>query len=92
MVSQDLETAVRAQIPVVVIVYNNNAFGAPRAHQTRTFGGRYIGVDHHNPDLAALARLYGAEGRTVHRVEELGPALRAVLGSGRPGVIEVIGG
>ena len=91
MVSQDLETAVRAEIPVVVVVYNNNSFAAPRAHQHRTYGGRLFGVNHNNPDFAELAKLYGAEGRTVRKISELRPALEALLQSGRVGVIDVHG-
>ena len=91
MVSQDLETAVRANIPLVVVIHNNNAFGAPRGHQQRSYGGRLIGVEHANPDFAELARLYGAEGRTVRAIGELRPALEELLKSERVGVIEVHG-
>jgi acetolactate synthase I/II/III large subunit len=91
MVSQDLETAVRAQIPVVVVIYNNNAFAAPRGHQQRSYGGRLIGVNHTNPDFAELAMLYGAEGRTVRTIDELRPAVEELLKSGRVAVVEVHG-
>lgn len=91
MVSPDIETAVRCQIPVVIVIYNNDSFAAPRAHQKRTFGGRLIGVNHTNPDFAELAKLYGAEGRTVRKIGELRPALEALLRSGKVGVIDVHG-
>jgi acetolactate synthase-1/2/3 large subunit len=89
MVSQDLETAVRCNIPVVVVVYNNNAFGAQRMRQQRDYGGRLFGVTHGNPDFGELAKLYGAEGRTVRAIGEFQPAFEALLGSGRVGVIDV---
>jgi acetolactate synthase-1/2/3 large subunit len=89
MVAQDLETAVRCNIPIVVVVYNNGAFGAQRLRQQRDYGGRMIGTSHGNPDYAAMARLYGAEGRSVKRIDEFRPALEALLACGRPGVIDV---
>jgi acetolactate synthase-1/2/3 large subunit len=89
MVSQDLETAVRCNIPVVVVVYNNNAFGAQRIRQQRDYGGRLFGTTHNNPDYGELAKLYGAEGRTVRTISEFRPAFEALLRSGRVGVIDV---
>jgi acetolactate synthase-1/2/3 large subunit len=89
MVSQDLETAVRCNIPVVVVVYNNNAFGAQRIRQQRDYGGRLFGTLHNNPDYGELAKLYGAEGRTVRTIGEFRPAFEALLRSGRVGVIDV---
>ena len=89
MVSQDLETAVRCNIPVVVVIYNNNAFGAQRIRQQRDYGGRLFGTLHGNPDYGELAKLYGAEGRTVRAIGEFRPAFEALLRSGRVGVIDV---
>jgi acetolactate synthase-1/2/3 large subunit len=89
MVSQDLETAVRCRIPVVVVVYNNGAYGAQRMRQQRDYGGRLIGVTHNNPDFGELAKLYGAEGRTVRAIGEFRPAFETLLESKRVGVLDV---
>lgn len=90
MVSQDLETAVRCQIPVVVVVYNNAALGAQRLRQQRDYGGRMIGTLHGNPDYGELAKLYGAEGRTIRTIAEFRPAFEQMLASGRVGVLDVL--
>jgi acetolactate synthase I/II/III large subunit len=89
MVSQDLETAVRCSIPIVVVVYNNGALGAQRLRQQRDYNGRFMGTIHGNPDFGELAKLYGAEGRTVRTIDEFRPAFEASLRSGRVSVVDV---
>lgn len=69
MAAQELETAVRLQIPLVVVVYNDAAYGAEVHH----FGdGHDMGaVTFPDTDIASLARGYGAEGITVRDVADL---------------------
>lgn len=90
MVLQDLETAVRCQIPVKVIVFNNGAYGALKLMQRAAFAQRYIGVDFGNPDFARLAELFGAQGCRVEEPGNLQPALEALLRSDRPAVLDVV--
>lgn len=89
MVSQDLETAIRCEIPVVIVVYNNNAFGAQRIRQQRDYDGRLFGTTHNNPDFGELAKLYGAEGRTIRAIGDFRPAFETLLQAGRTAVIDV---
>jgi acetolactate synthase I/II/III large subunit len=90
MVAQDLETAVREQLPVVVVINNNFAFGNTRDRQRAAHGGRYLGVFYRNPDFAEFARLLGAHGERVEKAEDLVPALDRALASGRPAVVDVL--
>lgn len=90
MIAQDLETAVRENIPVVNVVMNNFAFGNTRDRQRFAHDGRYLGVFYGNPDFAAFAELVGAFGARVEKASELEPALDRALASGRPAVIDVI--
>jgi acetolactate synthase-1/2/3 large subunit len=90
MVAQDLETAVRERIPIVMVVTNNYAFGNTRDRQRIDHGGRYVGVFYDNPDFAAYARLLGAHGERVERADELVPAIERSLDSGLPAVVDVI--
>lgn len=92
MVAQDLETAVRERIPVVVVVANNYAYGNTRDRQRTAHGGRYLGVFYGNPDLAAFARLHGAHGERVTDPGDLLPALRRALDSGLPAIVDVVQG
>jgi acetolactate synthase I/II/III large subunit len=90
MVAQDLETAVREQLPVVCVVVNNFAFGNTRDRQRLAHGGRYLGVFYENPDFAAYARLLGAHGERVDKSGDLAGAIDRAVASGRPAVIDVI--
>lgn len=90
MVAQDLETAVREDIPVVVVVANNSAYGNTRDRQLVDHGGRVFGVSYKNPDFAELARLLGGHGERVERDEDIGPAIHRAIQSGKPAVVDVI--
>ncbi len=90
MVMQDLETAVRRNLAVVVVVFNDFSMGAVRHFQRTQQGGRYIGVEHGNPDFAELARLFGAHGERVEEPARVRPALEAAFASGKPAVLDVI--
>jgi acetolactate synthase-1/2/3 large subunit len=90
MVAQDLETAVREDIPVVVVVTNNFAYGNTRDRQRADHDGRLFGVYYDNPDFAAFARLCDAHGERVRAGAEVGPAIERAIRSGRPAVVDVI--
>jgi len=90
MVAQDLETAVREDIPVVVVINNNYAFGNTRDRQRVAHDERYLGVFYGNPDFAAFARLLGAHGERVEKASELKSALDRAMASGKPAVVDVI--
>jgi acetolactate synthase-1/2/3 large subunit len=90
MVAQDLETAVREEIPVVCVITNNFSYGNTRDRQKVAHGGRFHGVFYGNPDFAEFARLLGAHGERVERAQQLVPALERALASGRPAVVDVI--
>lgn len=90
MVAQDLETAVRENIPVVNVIVNNFAYGNTRDRQRFAFDARYSGVFLGNPDFAAYAQLLGAYGERVEKAAELEPAIRRALDCGRPAVIDAI--
>ncbi|MDM5220989.1 thiamine pyrophosphate-binding protein [Peribacillus sp. NJ11] len=90
MTMQELETAVRENIPVVTIVANNNMYGTIRMHQEKQFPDRVVATSLSNPDFAKMAMLVGAHGEQVAKNEDFIPALERALSSGRPAVIEVL--
>jgi acetolactate synthase-1/2/3 large subunit/sulfoacetaldehyde acetyltransferase len=89
MNAQEIETAVRHGIGVVTLVMNNNCWGSEKAYQKHFFDGRYIGCDIGNPRYDQFARLFGAEGYYVTEPDQIGDALKAALGSGKPAIIEI---
>jgi thiamine pyrophosphate-dependent acetolactate synthase large subunit-like protein len=86
---QELNTAVRHDIPLVAIVLNNGCHGAEKAQQQRLFGARYIGVDLVNPRFDKLAEVYGALGMYVTHPDEIADSVKQALAAQRPAVIEI---
>jgi acetolactate synthase-1/2/3 large subunit len=87
--SQELATAVQYGVNVVVIVFNDNAYGNPRRSQIEEYDGHVLGTELHNPDFVALARTYGARGVLAGSPEELGKAVEEALVVDATTLIEV---
>ena len=83
----ELETAARYELPMLIVVYNDAAYGAEVHH----FGpmGRPVEVARFpDTDFAALARAAGAEGITVRKEEDLLPVRDWLQRRERPLVID----
>ena len=87
MNAQELETAVRCEVPVVALVWRDETYGLIRWKQMNQFG-RASHVDFGNPDFVAFAKSFGAEGYRIEHASELQPALREAFASKRPVVID----
>jgi acetolactate synthase-1/2/3 large subunit len=90
MTMQELGTAVQSAAAVITVLVDNGIYGTIRMHQEREYPGRVSGSTLQNPDFAALARSYGAEGYTVRETAEFAPAFEAALASGKPAIIHVL--
>jgi acetolactate synthase I/II/III large subunit len=91
----ELETAARYEIPVVVVVNNNGAYGAER----RSEPNPYRRDDSREADLswkfgqhnfAQIAKELGCEGVRIERPTDIGSVLRNALASGKPVVLDVL--
>jgi acetolactate synthase-1/2/3 large subunit len=89
MHGQELATALRHGLDIVVLVVNNAMYGTIRMHQERHFPARVSGTDLVNPDFAAYARAFGAHGEVVERTEDFAPAFERALAAGRPALLEL---
>ncbi|GIN19567.1 MAG TPA: acetolactate synthase [Bacillus bacterium] len=89
MTMVELETAVRANLPVIAIVINNNMYGTIRAHQEKHFPNRIMATPLTNPNFAAVAKQFGCEGETVRKNEEFLPVFKRALQCDKPFVIEI---
>jgi len=81
MNSQELETAVRRKLDLVVLVLVDNAFGMIRWKQA-VDGFPDFAMTFGNPDFARYAQAYGANGRHLHDIGELVPTLEAAFAAG----------
>ncbi len=70
MNSQELETAVRLNMNLVVLILRDDAYGMIKWKQSQMELEEY-GLDYGNPDFVRYAQSYGAHGHRVHKTEEL---------------------
>ncbi len=83
MNSQEMETAVRLGMDLVVLVLRDDAYGMIKWKQAG-MGFADFGLDYGNPDFVRYAESYGAHGRRLESAGELGDLLRECLDA--PGV------
>jgi thiamine pyrophosphate-dependent acetolactate synthase large subunit-like protein len=89
MEQQELATARYHNIPVMVLILRNNAYGGMKRDQQKNYGGRIIGTELFIPDLAKLAALYGAKSYSVTKKEELTPVFKEALAKDEFVVVDV---
>ena len=80
MNAQELATAVQFGADLLVIVFDNSAYGTIRMHQEREFPGRVASTHLANPDFAAMATAFGGWGMRVDSTAQFAPALADALG------------
>jgi len=89
MTVQDLETAVRENIPVKVVVVNDSSYRVLLLRQRIQKRGRLIGTLLTNPSFEVLAKTFKAEGLTVDRDDDIEYAIKSMLESNKPFVIDL---
>jgi acetolactate synthase-1/2/3 large subunit len=93
---QELETAVRCNIPTVTVVNNNNALNQETMIFRSAYGGKKSPKEgemwHFSPSVnfSAVAETMGALGIRVTKPSEIRSALDRAISSGRPAVVEVM--
>jgi acetolactate synthase-1/2/3 large subunit len=83
MTMNGMMTALEHDIPIITLVFNNNALGWV-LHGSGPFAAEFKDFDH-----AAIARAMGCRGVRVEEPQALAPALAEALGSRQPTVIDV---
>ncbi|MGD8785447.1 MAG: thiamine pyrophosphate-dependent enzyme, partial [Thioalkalispiraceae bacterium] len=75
---QEIETAVRCKTPIVILIWNDNAYGLIEWKQMAEFGRKSY-IDFNNPDFVKLAEAFGAKGYRIEKGKELMPTLEEAL-------------
>ncbi len=88
MNSQELETAIRLNLDLVVLVLNNNGFEMIKWKQNDA-GFDNFGLDFGNPDFVKYAESYGAFGHRVTKTEDFKPLLEKCFTDGGVHLIEL---
>lgn len=87
MNSQEIETALRCETPVVILIWNDSQYGLIEWKQQRRFG-RSAYVDFKNPDFVTYAQSFGAKGVRIESAKQLLPTLQEALKSNTVTVID----
>ena len=88
MNSQELETAVRLKLNLVVTVLNDSSYGMIRWKQAH--GGFHDwGLEFNNPDFVQYAESYGVTGHRIEATEDLLPTFEKAFTAGGVHLVEV---
>jgi pyruvate oxidase len=88
MAMADFVTAVKYNLPMVVVILNNKQLGMIQVEQMQEHYPNYA-TDLLNPDFAQYAEACGGVGIRVERPEELAPALVKAMSLNRPVIVDV---
>ncbi len=84
----EIQTAIQNNLPIVLIVLDNQAWGAEKAYQQEFYGGRLLGAEIQSPRYDKFAELCGGKGVWVDGPGGMGPALEAAIASNETTVIQ----
>lgn len=92
---QELQTVVQNELPVKIVILNNNGYHSIRQTQTNLFKGReLVGVSQSNgisfPDLEKLAYAYGIPYVRIANINDCGSKLEDALAANGPIIIEAV--
>ena len=85
----ELATAVKHNIGLVLVVFNDGAYGNVRRMQKQNYDNRLIASDLYNPDFVKLAESFGLQGIRAESLDELRGAIRKGFATDGPTLIEV---
>lgn len=84
---QEIETAVRLKVPIVVLILEDGSYGLIKWKEDDRFGEHWF-VDFDNPDFVKMAESMNANGYRVNKAEELVPTLKEAFASGKVSIID----
>ncbi len=88
MNSQELETAVRLKLSLIVIIFNDSGYGMIKWKQ-KVQELPDFALDFNNPDFVMYAKSYGANGHLISSSEELIPTMQKAFNQGGVHLIDL---
>ena len=89
MTIQELGTIFQLQIPVKIVILNNDFLGMVRQWQQLFFDKRYASTEMINPDFVTIAKGYYIDSERVNDRKDLKPAVERMIKSKKPYVLEI---
>ncbi|UOQ93668.1 acetolactate synthase large subunit [Halobacillus shinanisalinarum] len=87
MTGAELETAVRLNLPIVILLWRDDGYGLIEWHQMKKFE-RASYISFGNPDFVQLAKSYGFDAMRMEKAEDLKPALEQAIAMNKPVLID----
>lgn len=87
MNSQEIEVAMRLNIPIVILIWSDSAYGLIEWKQMNQFK-RTSNIDFTNPDFVKYAEAFGAKGYRIEKTEDLLPTLEKALADNTVTIID----
>jgi len=88
MTSMELSTIVQNELPIVIIVCNDNTLTSIRWSQEHRFGAT-LGIDVKNPDFVKYANSFGIEALRIGQKDEFNLALIKAINYNKPFLMEL---
>ena len=89
MTIQELGTIFQLQLPVKIVILNNDFLGMVRQWQQLFFDKRYASTEMVNPDFVSIAKAYFLDSERVDSRSDLEPAVKRMIESKKPFVLEI---
>jgi len=89
MTIQELGTIFQLQLPVKIVILNNDFLGMVRQWQEMFFDKRYASTEMVNPDFVSIAKAYFLDSEKVENRSDLEPAVKRMVESKKPYVLEI---
>ena len=89
MTIQELGTIFQLQIPVKIVILNNDFLGMVRQWQQLFFDKRYASTELVNPDFITISKGYRIESKRVEKRDELNQSVKEMLDYNGPYLLEV---
>lgn len=86
---QELDTAVRLNIPIIILIANNSCWGMIKSNQASNLSKRFCDVDFPSTNYAKIAEGFGCYGEKIDTPEDIKPAIQRAIDSRKPSVIDV---
>ncbi|TFG05697.1 MAG: thiamine pyrophosphate-binding protein [Promethearchaeota archaeon] len=87
--AQELDTAVRLELPIIIIISNNSCWGMIKGNQQMNYEKRYCDTDLPPMDFTKIAQSYGCHAERVVNPQDLKLAFQRALDANKPAVIDV---
>ena len=88
MTIQELGTIMQSNVDIKIILLNNDYLGMVRQWQELFFAERYSVTEMKNPDFIKIALAYNIPGKSISKREELEPAIKEMLETKGPYLLE----